>query len=183
MFYTPHHLYGKGVRGVEEEIALLEEQLANAHADIERLQEQAAEATARAGRHESDLAAARRELDDARLALGERDDAIAGHLRRIESLETAAREAGTRSAADAARYRELLLAHESSLPADLVAGDSIEAVDAAAEQARRTVAQVRQHLEDQARAQRVPAGSPPRAEPDLNALSPAEKIRAGLEQR
>jgi hypothetical protein len=56
-------------------------------------------------------------------------------------------------------------------------------VDAAAERARQTVAQVRQHLEQQANAIRVPAGAPQRSAPDLGDLSPAEKIRLGLSER
>ena len=80
----------------------------------------------------------------------------------------------------ASRYRDLALEREPDLPADLVAGETIAEVDAALEQARQTVARVRQHLDDQARAARVPAGAPPRGEPDASGLSSAEKIRLGL---
>jgi hypothetical protein len=44
------------------------------------------------------------------------------------------------------------------------------------------VAQVRQHLEQQALAHRVPTGAPVRAAPDHSGLSSAEKIRLGLQQ-
>ena len=74
----------------------------------------------------------------------------------------------------------MLLAAAPELPEELVAGDSIEELDASAERARQTVRQVRERLESQAQAGRVPAGSPPRGSPDFSALSSIEKIRLGL---
>jgi hypothetical protein len=44
------------------------------------------------------------------------------------------------------------------------------------------VAQVRQHLEQQAQAARVPAGAPARGSPDTSELSASEKIRLGLQK-
>jgi hypothetical protein len=82
--------------------------------------------------------------------------------------------------AAAGKYREVLLAAAPELPEELVAGDSIEDVEASAERARQTVRQVREKIESQAQAGRAPIGSPPRGSPDFSALSPIEKIRAGL---
>ena len=75
-----------------------------------------------------------------------------------------------------------MLATQPDLPADLVEGDTVEEVDVAVARARQTVAQIRQHLEQQAQAQRVPAGAPARGGPDPSALTPGEKIRLGLRQ-
>ncbi len=168
---------------MEEEIALLEEQLATAHADIERLQGQVAESGASLRTREAESDDLRRQLDEVRTTLGAREQALAATAAEVEEVRgaLAAAETGARTAAD--RYRDLLLASEPHLPGDLVAGDSVEAIDAAAERARVTVAQVRQHLEDQARAIRVPAGAPPRGAPDISGLSPGEKIRLGLESQ
>ena len=173
----------KGVVEVEEEVALLEEQLASAHADVERLQEQLAEANARAESRETAGAELKQQLSEARNLLAERDEALSTRTGEVEELRgtLAGAQEGARVAA--ARYRDLLLAAEPQLPSDLVAGDSIEEVDAAVERARQTVAQVRRHLEQQAQAIRVPAGAPPRGVPDLADLSPADKIRAGLQDR
>jgi chromosome segregation ATPase len=167
----------------EEEIALLEEQLAAAHADIERLQEQVAEAAARAGTHESEALTLRRELASARERIAAFEAASAAQAEEVETLRSTLSASAEAARSAAGRYRELLLKAEPSLPADLVAGDDVDAVDAAAERARQTVAQVRQHLEHQAQAIRVPAGAPRRSEPDAGDLTPAEKIRLGLEQR
>ena len=72
---------------------------------------------------------------------------------------------------------------EPELPADLIAGDDVDAVDAAVAAAREIVGRVRTHIEAQAQALRVPAGAPPRGGPDLSALTPEQKIRIGLERR
>jgi chromosome segregation ATPase len=166
--------------GVDEEVVLLEEQLATAHADVERLQTQLADLTARQLQHDDEvqalrdqLQASRAEVDTARSEAQSQAEAL-GQLR--ESM--AAAEAQGREAVQ--RYREVVLEREPQLPADLVAGDSIGELDMAVDRARQTVAQVRQHLEQQAQALRVPAGAPARGSPDLSELSSAEKIRLGL---
>jgi hypothetical protein len=165
---------------MDEEVVLLEEQLANAHADIERLQSRLAEAEARAASRDTAATDLRRQLDLATRQATERDTALSAQAGELATLRERVEAVATRSLADAQRYRTLVLSHEPDLPADLVKGDSIEALDESVLQARQTVARVRQHLEEQARAQRVPAGAPVRGAPDLSDLSPAEKIRQGL---
>jgi hypothetical protein len=83
--------------------------------------------------------------------------------------------------ADAAKhYRELLLAGSPEVPAELVTGATVEEVDASFAAARGVVQQVRRRIEEQAGAEHVPAGAPPRAAPDLSGLSPADKIAHAL---
>jgi chromosome segregation ATPase len=166
----------------EEEIALLEEQLASAHADLERLNAQLAETRDRVGFLEREVETLRRQVEEAKRTLSERDADLAAQADEIEALRAVAAAADGRLAAAARRYRDVLLAAEPELPADLIAGDSIEAVDESVARARTTVAQVRQHLEQQARELRVSPGAPARAGRDLAGLSAAEKIRLGLQQ-
>ena len=166
-----------------EELVLLEEQLAAAQADIERLQEAVAEATARATTSEAEGAEMRRQLAVARRDIAERQATMSQHAEERDGLQAAVAAAEERARAAADRYREAVLALEPALPPDLVAGDSVESVDASLARARETVAQVRLQMEQAAAAQRVPAGAPARQPPDLSALSPGEKIRAGLEER
>lgn len=78
------------------------------------------------------------------------------------------------------RYRELLLAGSPDVPAELVSGETIEEVDASFAAARGVVQEVRRRIEEQAGAEHVPAGAPPRTAPDLSGLSPAEKIAFAL---
>ena len=158
-----------------DEVAELEEQLAAAQAEIERLQATAADREARATHVESQLAGLRQELTQARDESLAREQEMAGLTER-----TAALEAQVRGAAE--RYRELALERSPELPQELVAGETVEEIDQAIERARETVAKVRGHLESQAQAGRVPVGAPVRSGPDLSGLSAEEKIREGLRQ-
>ncbi len=150
----------------EEELRALQEELADARAEVERLREHTADREARASHLESQLVELREELAQARSSAEEREATLSQQVR-----------------LSAERYREAVLASEPELPAELVTGASVEEIDASLERARETVARVRGHLESQAQAGRVPAGAPERSGPDLSALSAEEKIRLGLGRR
>jgi len=79
-----------------------------------------------------------------------------------------------------AKYRAAVLATAPEVPAELVKGESINEIDTSLEQARGIVSKVRQQLEAEAEANKVPAGAPSRTPQDLSALSPAEKIAYAL---
>jgi hypothetical protein len=76
-----------------------------------------------------------------------------------------------------------MLRAEPALPAEMITGDTLDAVDASVIAAREVVGRIRVHMESQASAARVPAGAPQRAAPDVSTMSPQQKIRHGLEQR
>ena len=127
--------------------------------------EAAAELAAVAEAERDELATLRSELQEARDAL---------------DAEQAARRAAV------ARYRGALLTVEPSLPPELVEGDDVEAVDASVEAARRTVAEIRERIARESEDEAVrgfPAGAPERRGPRTEAMSTAEKIAYGLEQR
>jgi len=164
----------------EDELSALQEQLAEARAENERLQATAADREARAlhldglnGQLREQLAAAQADLS-----------AGQGELSSVQADLSAAQaekdDLHARLQAAVGKYREVLLAAAPEVVQEMVAGESIEEVDAAMERARQTVLHVRERLESQAQAGRVPTGSPPRTAPDLSALSPMEKIRLGL---
>jgi len=97
--------------------------------------------------------------------------------------ELDAQRAATRSAVS--RYREALLTAEPDLPPDLVAGDTLEALEASVAVARETVARIRARLTSAAPAasgmgRGFPVGAPARGGTSRSALSSAEKIAAGL---
>jgi chromosome segregation ATPase len=168
---------------VDEEVVLLEEQLAAAHGDIERLQARLAEAEALASGREQESANLRRQLEASNQALSASESAVQSQTAEAETLRVSLEDANVQAREAISRYRTAVLAQEPELPADLISGETVEAIDAALTQARQTVAQVRQHLEQQAQALRVPPGAPARAGPDVSSLSPADKIRLGLEQK
>ena len=160
---------------MEEEVVLLEEQLIAAQADIERLQTQVAEAEAREQTHVAEVAELRRQV-------AAREESMAAQTVELEDLRSAASESESRAREAVQRLRQSVLEREPELPQELIVGDTVTDLDAAVARARQTVAQVRQHLEQQAQTQRVPAGAPVRGGPDVSAMTAGEKIRAGLRQ-
>lgn len=160
----------------EAELVALQEALADARAEVERLQSEAADRQARAATVEQEAVELRERLRAAEAALETRDAALAQAGRELESLRASL-------AGAAAKYRDAVLAASPDLPAELVAGETIDEIDASIEVARLTVTRVRDHLEAQAHAGRTPVGAPERREPDATRLTPAEKIRLGLERQ
>ncbi len=165
-----------GTSPAGEELSALQEQLADARAEVERLQADAANAEARAVQSIFDADGLREDLRVSHDASG----AAAAEATSLRDQLDAA----TQRAHDAAeRYRDLVVKTEPALPAELIAGDDIDAVDASVAAAREIVGRVRSHIETQAQSVRVPAGAPQRAAPDLSALTPEQKIRYGLARR
>jgi len=157
----------------EEDLTALQEELAAAQAELEQLQVAAADSEARAEHLESQVSELRDELARAQ---GEA-------LEREEELGTQNEALGGQLRSAAERYRALVLESSPELPAELVAGETVEEIEASLERAHETVSKVRGHLESQAQAGRVPVGAPARSAPDLSGLSAHEKIRYGLERR
>ena len=160
---------------MDEEVVLLEEQLTAAQNDIEQLQTQLAEAEAREGTRVAEVGELRRQI-------AANEESLASQTVELEDLRAAAGEAQTAAREAVQRVRQSILDREPDLPQDLIAGETVADLDAAVSQARQTVAQVRQHLEQQAQSLRVPAGAPVRGAPDTSAMTASEKIRAGLKQ-
>ena len=147
--------------GASEDDAFLEEEPSG----DDLPDEAAAELAAVTEAERDELAALRSELQQARDAL---------------DAERSARRAAVE------RYRGALLAAEPSLPPELIEGDDLAAVDASVEAARRTVAQIRERIATESgdeAARGFPAGAPERRGPRTEAMSAAEKIAYGLEQR
>ena len=153
----------------EEELTALQEQLADARAEVERLQRDAANAVAEAAFLR----------DDVRVS----HEAVAVATAEAATLREQIDAATQRAQAAAERYRDLVVRIEPALPADLITGGDVDAIDASVTAAREIVGRVRSHIETQAQAGRVPAGAPPRSAPDLSALTPEQKIRHGLAAR
>jgi chromosome segregation ATPase len=160
---------------MDEEVVLLEEQLAAAQNDIEQLQTQLAEAEARESTRVTEVSALR-------LQVSGLEEAMATQGVELEDLRSTVSEAQAATREAVQRVRQSVLDHEPDLPQDLVAGETVAELDEAVSRARQTVAQVRQHLEQQAQSLRVPAGAPVRGGPDVSSLTAGEKIRAGLKQ-
>ncbi|MBM3175443.1 MAG: hypothetical protein FJZ93_06920 [Chloroflexi bacterium] len=83
-------------------------------------------------------------------------------------------------------YRQLAAQANPFVTLDLLEGGTIDAIKGSMARANALVSKVKESMQQQAQAfaqlANVPAGAPGRTEPDLAALSPAEKIAYGLEQ-
>jgi predicted RNase H-like nuclease (RuvC/YqgF family) len=79
-----------------------------------------------------------------------------------------------------ADYKEITIQANPGLPAELITGDTIEAVKGSVKNARAIMEKVRQEMEAAAAKTRIPAGAPRRAPLDLSGLSAREKIQYGL---
>ena len=156
----------------DERLGAVQEELAEARSELERIETQAADAEGRAAELELQLTELRERAGQAEG--NERE--LAAAAERTEALE-----AQVKSAAE--RYRTVALERSPELPEELVAGDTVEEIDLAIERARETVSRVRGHLESRAQAGRVPVGAPVRSEPDRSAMSAEEKIKFGLQQQ
>jgi chromosome segregation ATPase len=134
-------------------------------------------------------AAADQALSDVSARLADKDT-------RIAQLEASLSEVKRGSEAAAAELSQLKEAHSkavskyldavrvanSTIPQDIITGQTIEEIDAAVEKAQSIATAVKASLEAQAKEARVPAGAPTRGEISLEGLTPREKIAAGIQQ-
>ena len=82
-----------------------------------------------------------------------------------------------------AAYKEMVIQANPGLPAELITGDTIDAVKESVKNALAIVDKVRQEMEAEAAKTRVPAGSPGRAPVDFSGLSAREKIQYAINNK
>jgi hypothetical protein len=123
-----------------------------------------------------------------------RDEAISEKDAKLAGLETALSEAKKSSEAmtaalkeardqAVAKYLDMAKALNPTIPQDIIVGETIEEIDASIEKGKALVASVKQYLESEASAAKVPAGAPTRSTIALEGMSPKEKIAYGIQQK
>ena len=112
--------------------------------------------------------------------LAQRDEELAKANVRLSELEGITGGYEERLAQAVSSYRALVAKSNPGVLEELIAGDTIEDIDASLEKAKNIVGKVRQGLEAEAASVRVPVGTPERTPGDLSALSPREKIQYGI---
>jgi len=80
-----------------------------------------------------------------------------------------------------AAYKELAAQANPGLVAEMIKGETIEAINESVKNARALVERVKQEVGAENARVRVPAGAPQRTLPDLSALSAREKIKYAME--
>ena len=161
----------------------------------EKKEEEAQETQQTEGTPET-LVAIKAELEEEKKAKAAAEAALATRDTRIAELEaslnvvsqaseTAAAELGQAKEAHSkavTKYLDMARALNSPIPPDVITGGTIDEIDASVAKVKAIADSVKKALEAQAREAKVPAGAPPRGEISLEALSPKEKIAAGLQQ-
>jgi len=127
------------------------------------------------------------ELAKANARIVELEQTVANLDSEVVSLKQALAESEERlttinhSLAEAvAVYKDLVAQSNPEVPEELITGDTIEAINESLEKAKTLVNRVKQGLEAEITAGKVPAGAPIRTPPDLSALSPREKINYAI---
>jgi hypothetical protein len=144
-----------------------------------------------------DLEAIKAQLEEERKAKATLENLATENAARIAELEASLSEAKTAAeslraegvaiseARDQAisKYLDAVRLANPTIPQDIIAGDTIEDIDASLAKATTIAESVKANLEAQAKETKVPAGAPPRGEISLEGLSPREKIAAGIQQK
>jgi chromosome segregation ATPase len=144
-----------------------------------------------------ELATIKAELEAEKKAIAEAQSVLAEKDARIAELEKALSEAKQQSEAVTAEFATLKDTHTKAvakylgavktanptLPADVITGSTIDEIDATLAKALAIAESVKKSLEAQAKEAKVPAGAPTRGGIALEAMSPREKIAAGLQQK
>ena len=98
----------------------------------------------------------------------------------ITEINTAAGAAKQSLAEALVAYKALVVRSNPVVFAELVSGDSFEAINNSLESAKALISKVRQSLEAEIAAGKVPAGAPVRTVPGLENLSSREKIQYAI---
>jgi predicted RNase H-like nuclease (RuvC/YqgF family) len=112
--------------------------------------------------------------------LAAKDEEIVALKKDLDELRQALDETGKAIPQAVAAYKEMVVQANPGLPAELITGDTIEAVKESVKNARAIMERVRQEMEAAAARTRIPAGAPQRAPLDLSALSAREKIQYAI---
>jgi len=136
-------------------------------------------------RQENESLAAGLQARDTRImqleeALSGTNSEVAGLKQELEQARRMTEELGQAYPAAVNAYRELAVSSNPGVPADLVAGDTIDEVNDSLKSSLSLMERVRQEMEAEASKTRVPAGAPQRVPQDLSGMSPREKIRYAI---
>jgi uncharacterized coiled-coil protein SlyX len=121
------------------------------------------------------------ELKDSRIS--ELEETVASRDSQLAALNQSLAELESRLSQAVEAYRALVVKANPAVPEELISGDSVEEIDQSLASAQVLVDRVRQELEVEIAAAKIPAGAPPRKPLDFSALSPKEKIQHAIGER
>lgn len=112
--------------------------------------------------------------------LAERDAAAASMQKSLDEAKQAVVEASVDLSEAVAAYRQMTVAANPGLVAEMIKGNTIGEINASLKTTKELIAKVKQEVGAENARVRVPAGAPQRTSPDLSGLSAREKIRYGV---
>ena len=113
-------------------------------------------------------------------ALTEKDGEISALKQSAVKSEDAQRQMREKQSQAVSACRSLITLANPDVPAELITGDSVEAINSALARAKELVSRVKQGLEAENMKIRIPAGAPVRTPPDTGALTAREKIQYAI---
>ena len=156
----------------DEEIQALQDELQSRRGEVEDLKAELATRDTRITELEATVAEKDEELDLANAHIAEVERAAAEAEGKLADLNSALSQA-------VSSYRVLVVKSNPGVLEELITGETIEAIDESLENTKALIGRVRQELEVEIAAGKVPAGAPQRAPTDLTSLSPRGKIQYG----
>ena len=112
--------------------------------------------------------------------VAQKEEELAKANARTSELEQVVDESDRNLAQAVSSYKALVVKSNPGVFEEMIAGDTIEDINASLERAKTIVGKVRQGLEAEMASAKVPAGAPERTPTDLSALSPREKIQYAI---
>jgi hypothetical protein len=113
-------------------------------------------------------------------ALAQRDEELSVVKKTAQGLEEKLAASGAALVEAVSGYRAVILQANPGIAEELIAGESIGALNESLAKAKSLVGKVRKSLEKEISRTRIPLGAPGRQAPDLSALTPREKINYGI---
>ena len=148
--------------------------------ELEQARAKIAELEGLLAQRDKELASRDSRISELEQLVVDRDDQIATLKQSVAELEQKLTDVNNALTQAIASYRALVVKTNPGVPEELITGDTIEAIDKSLANAQTLIDMVRQELEAEIAAAKVPAGAPQRAPVDLSALSPREKIQYAI---
>ncbi len=154
----------------------------NLHANDAPTEDELADIQAQLGAEQASLAEAQAALTERDARIAELEAQLAQITTDREAFASQLYEANDAHGQAVARYLEVVRAVNREIPAEHIAGATIEEIDASVERGQAIADAVRANLAAENKNARVPAGAPTRAV-NLEGLTPDELIRLGISQQ
>jgi len=148
--------------------------------ELEQIRARVTELEGLLAQRDEKLASRDSRISELEQAVADRDAQIATSKQSVAELEQKLTDLNNALTQAISSYKALVLRLNPGVPEELITGDTIDAIDESLANAQTLVERVRQEVETEIAAARVPAGAPQRTPIDLSALSPREKIQYAI---